>query len=452
MGWIAAVGKRGQIAEQPEPPPGGTPTYGPVVGVQATRDNTAMQSVAHPGGTVVTVPPGQLTQTTLAQNPGARFWVTKGSHLVTSSLTPSANQKFWFESAASNRTTENTAVVHANNAVFAEYMIGGAASGVEIRGGVFMNYALTTSSPFHAAIRPKSATGWLVQDAEIGPNGRQGIRECGDNFVWRRLYVHDNGFYGVNTETSPRGAGVRLTGGLMEYCRLFRNSTAVHGTANDAGQKFLHCNNSTFRYNWVNAHEGAGLWWDFQHQGHQIHDNVIENCWDWGLFYEWSFGGTKIYRNYLLNNGENSQPNVGFLNKTQLFLSTCDGSTVPGGIEVYRNVVDGNSYSPGSGVGYLLGIANHTFPTRPTSKSINIHDNQLWLRGTSGERVGGSDQNATKTMWTEPTLQWENNQYRVGSMSPSYWKWDSGSGVGTAKSWTAWQGFGFDDTGTRILI
>lgn len=417
-------------------------TFGPVNGAPWVRDHAVAQAVTQPAGTIVTVDPGELTQALLTANPGATFWLTKGTHTISSSLTPLADQKFYLESAFGTRDSTNSAVLDAGDADLSGHIFGGTVAGVEIHGGVWTGLGTTASGTdtWRAAIRQTGTSGWVVEDAEIANNGQQGIRFSGSNFVARRLYIHDNGFYGINTVTDGT---YRLTGGLMEYCHLKANSTAIHGIDVDAGQKFVHCDDSEFAYNWIENTEGTGLWWDFRHKDHHIHDNVIEGSWDVGLFFEYSYGGTEINNNYLQGNGEHYGTDSWF-SAVQLLVSSTD-ATLGGDyaeVRVHHNLLDGTSKQ--MGVLELLG--------RPVPRGIRFYDNDVTWRGTSlVMELAGGESNGTTGVYTNGTNTFEDNYYHAVDQDLARWQWIGASGsAGVSKTWDQWKAYGHDVPGGTL--
>jgi hypothetical protein len=70
---------------------------------------------------------------------------------------------------------------------------------------------------------------------------------------------------------------------------------------------------------------------------------VIYNNRNWGIFYETFYGGTKIHQNTLTNNA------AGWIMAVQLLVASSDGSVGgSGGIEIYKNTIDGAAYPSGS--------------------------------------------------------------------------------------------------------
>lgn len=428
------------------PPPPPSEIYGPVYGAQWVRDSCAPRAVTQPSGSVVTVAPGSnLTQGLLTANPGATFWLQKGTHTVSASLSPTANQRFYCESVAGkNRTSSDSAVITANGATLSGWIIGGSAAGIQIYGGVWTGLA-TVADTWRAAIGGNESTGsgWVVQDAIVGPNGSMGVRLFGPSWTVRRCYIHDNGFYGIATQSPSQS--IRNAGALMEFCHLYRNSTQVHGTSVDAGQKFMRVDAMTCRYNYVQAQEGAGLWWDYNHIDHEIHDNVIEDCWDWGLFYEYSWGGADIHHNYLARNAEHYGTDSWF-NAVQLLVSSTDGyadRSDPAAsprfreVRVRNNLLTGTSKQMG-----VLELAGRQHP-----RQIKFYDNKvIWTGSNPAMELAGAESNDTTDVYVNGNT-FESNRYYATDTANARWQWQGTGIAGVSKTWAQWVAYGHDDPG-----
>ncbi len=189
------------------------------------------------------------------------------------------------------------------------------------------------------------------------------------------------------------------------------------------------------RGNEVHDNYGAGLWWDGFNKNAQVYGNVIYNNLNWGIFYELSYGGTKIHDNTLTNNGL-GDGTPSWFNNVQLLVSASDGS-VGAGIEIYGNTIDGAAYP--------LGLINHSsHPTR--TRQVYVHDNDMTLRAPT-TRVGGvAFDGLTELFDAAANNRFDHNTYRVLDLTAAYWAWN-----GQTLTWAQWQASGHDVNGTLDL-
>jgi hypothetical protein len=312
----------------------------------------------------------------------------------------------------------------------------------EMHGGVFQNFGntdATTSTPFI------TRDGTIVSDFICRNNFQAGFESQGSNVLAQYATLLSNGRYGMSGTSATT-----TTGSIWEHIRCEDNNTRHLGPGGNAGgTKFTQrVGASTVRYWYCLNNYGFGIWADFatveSAGGFQVLENVVENNLRAGIFMEGVSSGCNAQRNYLRGNGlgDGTWPPTD-TNGWQLQVITSDG-TLNGssGIDISYNDIDGSSR--------LLAIVNHDFHPNDT-KAVNVHHNRFWLRG-SGMQVGGHDEQATKTLWTEGTNDFDYNEYHVADLANSNWRWDSGSGSGVAKTWAQWQALGFDVNGARVLI
>ena len=156
------------------------------------------------------------------------------------------------------------------------------------------------------------------------------------------------------------------------------------------------------RRNEVHDNYGAGLWWDGYNKNAQVYGNVVYDNRNWGIFYELSYGGTKIHDNTLTATASATGRRTGAAN-VQLLVSTSDGS-VGAGIEIYGNTIDGAAYP--------LGLLNHSSGT-PLTRQVYVHDNVMTLRAPT-TRVGAVVyQGSTELFDAAAGNRFDHNTYRV---------------------------------------
>jgi hypothetical protein len=313
---------------------------------------------------------------------------------------------------------------------------------VTIKGGTWQNFA----NQFAGIV---TGDDWVIQDAVVTAigyaTGGVGISVQGSGALVSHCALHSNTNMGMTVITGGHGAAV-------EYCEIYNNNTGLFNPGNQGGAfKFFQSSNGWVHHNWVHDNIGFGMWWDTLDLDWLIEENVSENNQRTGLFYEANFGSV-IRRNYVVDNGRDTViggQNPSPENCTQVRLSDCNAA---GGnpVQVTRNYID-FTLAQTATLGGLLLIWDHTGTTARSAQNTDVFENQFWLRGTNNQRVGGEDTaSGGFPVWSSDN-NFFNNEYRVASNTVSYWKWDTGTGVGIPRNFTEWQGF--HPTGeTRISI
>lgn len=435
-----ASGTTQKTATIPEAPG----TFGPTDGAPSVRANAGPRPVsAPPSYTQITTADNANFQTILdTGGAGATFWIRAGTYNRGSSLTPLANQTLVFESGAIlDGGGTNMVCLQLSNV-----------AGVTIRGGKVQNVGSTGDSGWGIVT---AGAGNLIEDFEATTCRQYGVAiQGGTGTTMQYCYLHGNGRagYAVNG-----GGGAGVNDASILHCEIAANNTRLLNPGGEAGSgKTIDArqgglNNMRFAYNWVHDEYGFGPWWDYclpPTIGPLIEENVVERCLRAGIFYEASGGGAIIRRNYVLDcgDGDATYPATQ-LNSWGILVSCSDGSQgAPGGISITRNIVENTV----GGDTRLIGLVVHDVHPFDT-KNVSVTLNQCWMRA-AGAGVGGYDEQATKTLWTEATNDFDQNEYHVASLDDVDWRWDSGSGSGAAKTWAQWQAFGFDAAGSRVVI
>lgn len=454
---------RGGISEEAPPTPS---TYGPSIGVDGVKAGTSPHAVTVPSGPYTTVNPGDNIATKITTaGVGGTLWFTKGSHILSSTLSPLTGQTWVLESASGyTRTTTDSAVIDGNNALVTALILGSVGN-VTIRGGLWRNQGTIATASSTAAIQHSAGVnpgvgGWLVEDAIVANNYNIGITFQGPGCTARRCYVHSNGRYGLKSTITDVG------GHTWEACRVSNNNTLHYYPGGDAGgSKFVPAAESTVSRCWFHDNYGSGIWFDYNSYDCDIIDNVVENNRNWGIFYEACFGGTYIRRNYLYHNGEQeTSPNI--YNSHQILCSTSDGaatSTTGYGtpftprftyIDISYNQLVGSSVQLGAGVFsgrqmFTINTAGHLDDGVPPARNNYWHDNDVIIStrtGTQCNAIGAATGTGLDEVFTMNNT-WEANRYHVpsGDTGLAWWRWIGPSpGVGAEKTWVQWQAYGHD--------
>jgi parallel beta-helix repeat protein len=303
--------------------------------------------------------------------------------------------------------------------------------GTIILGGVFQHFGNATSPGWVQPVIVRR--NGVVDGTEFRDNFNSGLTAQGDDARVVRVYTHHNGRYGLNVTGAcvcPGPVGV-----IIEDTEIAFNNTRQLPIGDDAGgTKFVNSNGMIVRRNLVHDNYGSGLWWDGFNKNAQVYGNVVYDNLNWGIFYELSYGGTKIHDNTLTNNGDGT---ANWFGNVQLLVSASDGS-VGAGIEIYGNTIDGAAYP--------LGLINHSsHPTR--TRQVYVHDNVMTLRAPT-TRVGAvAFDGLTELFGAAAGNRFDHNTYRVLNRNAAYWAWN-----GQTLTWPQWQGSGLDVHGAVELI
>lgn len=436
----------GKDLGSPPVPPG----YGPTAGNQTVRDGTIPHAVTVPTGPFTTVNPGDsIAAKITAAGTNGKLWFTKGTHNVSATLAPLAGQQWYLESAGGyTRTAADSAVLTGNDTLLAA-IVQTALGGVQIRGGVFEHQGTALSESFRAAIQHTNGAAvgdgnWLLEDVIIRNNRVKGLVMNGPNSIVRRCYIHSNGMYGISCGTTAV-----VLGTTYEYCRVSNNNTLQFSPVADAGgTKWSNCSNTTVQFSWFHDNYGSGIWFDGFMYNILIQENVVEDNRNWGIFYEISYGGTTIKRNFLSHNGE-GDPSDDIFNNPQLLVSTCDGQNSPSAnfqsIDVTKNSLVGSRRAI-----YLIDTVGHISGGVPGTRSVHVFDNDITFTTTSLDRVGAGGNTASDQIYTRDNT-FEDNHYHTLDTALAYFHWSGGSpGAGVNKTWAQWNAFGHDTPGGSI--
>jgi len=303
--------------------------------------------------------------------------------------------------------------------------------GTVIMGGVFQHFG-NESAPSWVSPAIVGRNG-VVVGTEFKDNFNAGLAIHGDAARVSRIHTHHNGRYGLVVTPACDGCP-GPTGVVIEHSEIAFNNTRQLSIAADAGgTKFSGGTREMIvRYNNVHDNYGMGLWWDTSSESAKVYGNKIHDNRNSGILYEASYGGTKIHHNKLIDNGI-GDGSVDWTTNVQLSVASSDGNRgVGGGIDIYRNTIDGSAYP--------LALVTHA--GRPAAQQVHVHDNLLILRSSSS-RIGGKDGSGTGDMFRSAAgNRFRANTYRVLDRHAAYWAWED-----QMLTWDQWQAVGNDVKG-----
>ncbi len=422
--------RRGAVAQPVLPPPGNP--YGPTAGAAAVRSGSGARAVTNPGGGISFNSSGSLQSAINANPTGTLFVCTVTNPLWNSTVdTGTKAPTIIFPG------TVGQIVIEGNNAQLFPIHLGNNAT---LKGGTWQNFG--GASTIHG---PRfSGDNSVIEDVVVSGMWDSGIAFASANGSRvSHCTMHSNGLSGY----SGANTADNIT---MEYCNIYNNNTRGVNPGNEGGAgKIVQSIVGSFDHNWAHDNNGFGIWWDTACRDWVIEENVCENNARTGLFYEANDKGL-IRRNYCVNNGNNAViggQSPSFENQVQLRVA--DSNCVTGRGSVEFNLLDYTLAQDGNRGGLLL-LWDHTGTVARSCQNWDVHDNQFWLRGSVNQRVGGQDTAAGAfPVWANNSF--FNNQYRVASLSNSYWKWDSGTGSGVSKTWAQWQAFHSGDIDRQVI-
>jgi parallel beta-helix repeat protein len=262
--------------------------------------------------------------------------------------------------------------------------------------------------------------GWLFDNIESRENFGYGIYlDAGATL--RNSYIHHNHQLGVGGQ----GNNILVENNEISFNNYLREADPSWEAG---GSKWLNTNNLIVRNNFVHHNCGYGLWTDFNNFGTLYEGNVVEDNHGSGIFHEIS--GNAIIRNNEVRRNALGQSGNPACNGT--------GGTSQGGIKIATSFsveVFGNVLVDNDGGVYLNYEQRGSWHTSDNF----IHDNHsTYSTGPTGCR----DDTGTNWCFTHNN-RFENNDYDIPSATSTSFLWQGGG-----KTWSQWQGFGQDLTGS----
>jgi parallel beta helix pectate lyase-like protein len=354
----------------------------------------------------------------------------------------------WFFDDASNRIyvgdDPTTAGVETSVASRAFYS---SADNVTIDQLVVTRFACNLQT---GAVESNGGENWTVTDNEISHCHGTGLRTHA-GMTWARNYIHHHQQMGVVGGNGGVDGAPGTPMSMIDNEIAFNNYRNLYQVGHEAGGvKIVFSNDFTASGNNVHHNVGIGLWMDINNYDYELFENTCDDNTFPGIFIEISQGGL-IHDNVVRRNGTDIQGNWEVLAAGIAVAASHD-------VEIYDNIVEGSYY----GISIFQQTRSELQPEllHPNygelndhrCYNINVHDNTIananaCINGVNVDNGTEADvcDLTTTAVDKRGNVRWEGNEYRVslGSHAIAYFAWN-----GAARTFTAWQGFTHDDTGS----
>ncbi|MDQ3787978.1 MAG: right-handed parallel beta-helix repeat-containing protein [Actinomycetota bacterium] len=247
---------------------------------------------APPEGAVVVVPGTDLSAATRNNPPGTTFWLSPGTHVL-------AHDRF-----GQVMPKDGDAYLGAPGAVLDGQRINQAAftqtaADVVIRGLTIRGFVAPLDQ---GVVNHDSGPRWVIEGNVIEDNdGAAMMAGVGQRVIGNCL--RDNGQYGINAYRAGGLSDIVVEGNEITGNNTADWETRLPGCGCTGGMKFWATNGADLRGNWVHHNHGVGIWADTNNNDFVVEDNLIEDNYAEGLFYELSYNmvlsGNTFRRNAL---------------------------------------------------------------------------------------------------------------------------------------------------------
>lgn len=261
---------------------------------------------------------------------------------------------------------------------------------------------------------------WIVDNNLIHHNGGAGVN-AGSGMSITNNEIHTNKQIGISGigSTQYRLANVTVAD---NYIHHNNPSDGFPFTYHEGGLKFTETDNANVHRNRVEYNRGMAIYCDVACDGFWVDDNImIENGGrrnGGGVFIEISRNG-RIKGNIIDGKGENR--------------NTWWGGLMVG--ESHNVLVEDNDVR----IGHAYGMGLRGCCNRPASTNVTFRNNSI--TATDGEVRAGFDGDAYQGRPVPSTISLENNRYYHDGGTIRFTK-------NGAKSWSWWQGEGYDRNGS----
>ncbi|WP_459712955.1 right-handed parallel beta-helix repeat-containing protein [Actinophytocola sp. KF-1] len=245
-----------------------------------------------PEGAVVVAPGTDLSAATRNNPAGTTFWLGAGTHLLApdrfGQVMPKDGDTYL---GAPGAVLDGQRI---NQAAFTQ-----TAADVVIRGLTIRGFVAPLDQ---GVVNHDSGPRWVIEGNVIEDNdGAAMMAGVGQRVLGNCL--RDNGQYGINAYRAGGLSDLVVEGNEIAGNNTGDWETQLPGCGCTGGMKFWATNGADIRGNWVHHNHGVGIWADTNNNDFIVEDNLIEDNYAEGLFYELSYNmvlsGNTFRRNAL---------------------------------------------------------------------------------------------------------------------------------------------------------
>jgi parallel beta-helix repeat protein len=300
--------------------------------------------------------------------------------------------------------------------VAANAFFGSGVQDVVIENLTLRHYATPTQT---GAIHANGTKNWTIRYVDASYNHAIGIHTGPGTHLHHSLMTH-NGQMGL------RGVGDAM---VIEQNEIAFNHELGYNWMWEAGAlKILGSTGTVFGQNWVHDNAGPGIWFDGFNRATTIESNLVERNTHIGIFYEISYGRTKIRWNIVRTNGA-GQP--GGLGAGILLLNSRE-------VTVTGNAVDANQN------GIIAVMTERELGPDGQLETANVKVIGNDIRMPSGVS-GLVDETGNDAYYTSKGNMFEDNTYRLDAPGALQFVWTGRWEAPIA--WESWRGEGNDEGG-----
>ena len=219
---------------------------------------------------------------------------------------------------------------------------------------------------------------------------------------------------------------------VIEHNEIAFNHELGYNWMWEAGAlKILGSTGTVFRQNWVHGNAGPGIWFDAFNRETTIESNLVEDNTHVGIFYEISYGPTKIRWNTVRNNGA-GQP--GGLGAGILVMNSRE-------VTITGNAVDANQ----NGIIAVMTDRDRGPDGNLETANVRVLGNDIrMLEGVTGL----VDETGNDAYYTSKGNVFDDNTYRLDSLGADRFVWTGRWASPIA--WYQWLSFGNDSSGVPL--
>jgi parallel beta-helix repeat protein len=318
-----------------------------------------------------------------------------------------ADKIYLFDDPTGHRI-ETSAATHAFSAPGVEDVV--------IENLTVRHYANTSQT---GAVHAAGTRDWTIRYVEASYNHAIGIHTGPGTYLHHSQMLH-NGQMGL------RGIGDNMR---IEHNEIAFNRELGYNWLWEAGaMKILESTGTMFRHNWVHDNAGPGIWFDAFNRSTTIESNLVERNTHIGIFYEISYGPTKIRWNIVRDNGA-GQPGAG---GAGILISNSRE------VDVVENAVDNNQN------GIMLTMVNREAGPDGMLETANVRVIGNDIRMLSGG-TGLVDETGNDAYYTSKGNVFEENTYYLENPGALRFVWTER--WTSAITWESWRAEGNDQSG-----